>query len=335
MPLLDAFNRPLDTLRISVTDRCNLRCTYCMPREVFGSHHVFLPRQAILTFEEITRLAGIFTDLGVRHIRLTGGEPLLRKNLPELIRAIRQQTAVEDLALTTNGMQLAHHVRDLADAGLGRLTVSMDALDDPTFRKCADTEASVARVLEGIQAAEDAGFTHLKINCVVQHKLNAHAILPLAEHFRGTGHTVRFIEYMDVGNTNGWQHDDVLSARQMIETIHAAHPLEPVDDPALGRVAKRWRYLDGAGEIGVIASVSEPFCNGCTRGRLSTDGQFFNCLFAETGHDLRQPLRDGISDDDLKTLIENIWHQRNDRYSEKRAEFTHLTHRKEMSYLGG
>jgi cyclic pyranopterin phosphate synthase len=333
-PLRDRMNRPLRDLRISVTDRCNFRCVYCMPKEVFGRDYQFLERKALLTFEEIARLARIFTGLGVEKIRLTGGEPLVRRNLEQLIEMLAAIPGL-DLTLTTNGSLLRQKARALKAAGLKRITVSLDSLDDAVFRAMNDVDFPVARVLEGIDAAAAAGLAPIKVNMVVKRGLNEASILPMARHFRRAGHILRFIEYMDVGHTNGWRMDDVVSAREIVETISAEMPLEPADPNYTGEVAERWRYRDGSGEIGVIASVTQAFCRDCTRLRLSTEGSLYTCLFATAGHDLRGLLRGGADDDALRAAIEAVWTKRADRYSEIRGEHTVKLAKIEMSYIGG
>jgi cyclic pyranopterin phosphate synthase len=325
----------LHDLRISVTDRCNFRCVYCMPKDVFGRDYPFLPHAELLTFEEITRVAREFVALGVRKIRLTGGEPLLRRNLERLIEMLAQLGRDVDLTLTTNGALLARKARALRDAGLRRVTVSLDALDDATFRAMNDVDFPVARVLEGIEAAAAAGLAPLKINAVVKRGLNEHAIVPLARHFKGSGHIVRFIEYMDVGATNGWRMDDVVPASEIVHRIGEVFPLAPAAANYSGEVAERWRYADGSGEIGVIASVTQAFCRDCTRARLSTDGKVYTCLFGTRGHDLRALLRSGYTDEQIASAIGAIWQQRDDRYSELRSENTRELHKVEMSYIGG
>ncbi len=317
-PPIDTLGRPLRDLRISVTDRCNFRCPYCMPAEIFGEQYTFLPKTQILTFEEIARLARIFVELGTQKIRLTGGEPLLRADLTDLV-AMLAELPIEDLALTTNGYLLARHAQALADAGLRRVTVSLDSLDDAVFREMNGDRHGVEATLDGIEAAERAGLTPIKLNCVVVRGVNDHTIVDLARRFHGTGHTVRFIEYMDVGNLNQWRLDEVVPAGEIVERIGVEFPLEPLPANYSGEVAQRFRYQDGGGEIGVIASVSRPFCGACTRARLSTDGHLLTCLFALTGKDLRTPLRDGASDDELRELISGVWQERRDRYSEERA----------------
>jgi len=332
-PLKDAFGRRLRDLRISVTDRCNFRCVYCMPREVFGAEYPFLPHREILTFEEIARLARIFVGLGVKKIRLTGGEPLVRKDLPALVAMLAPLGV--DLTLTTNGSTLARHARALKEAGLARVTVSLDSLEDTTFRAINDADFPVATVLEGIHAAAAAGLAPVKINMVVKRGMNDHQVLDMARHWRGTGHIVRFIEFMDVGSTNGWRMDDVVPSAEIVRRISAVWPLEPVDPDYQGEVAERWRYRDGAGEIGVISSVTQAFCRDCTRLRLSTDGALYTCLFAERGHDLKSLLRGGASDDDIRDAIAAVWRTREDRYSEIRTAETAKLRKVEMSYIGG
>jgi cyclic pyranopterin phosphate synthase len=336
--MVDTLRRPLRDLRVSVTDRCNFRCVYCMPREVFGPDFAFLPRAEILTFEEIARLVRIFVALGVDKVRLTGGEPLVRRSLDQLVAMIAPITGLHDLALTTNGALLAAQAARLAAAGLRRVTVSLDALDDATFMAMNDAGVPVARVLKGIEAAAAAGMAPIKVNAVIKRGVNEHAILDLARHFRGTGHVVRFIEYMDVGNSNGWRMDDVVTAAEIVRRIDAEWPLEPLAPARPGEVATRYRYKDGAGEIGVIASVTVPFCRGCTRARLSADGKLFTCLFAAEGHDLRGLLRGGGSDEEIAACVRSVWEGRADRYSEVRSAHTRgrRNRRKvEMSYIGG
>jgi len=336
--MTDTLKRPLRDLRVSVTDRCNFRCVYCMPREVFGPDFAFLPRAEILAFEEIERLARIFVGLGVDKVRLTGGEPLVRRGLDRLVGMLAPIPGLDDLALTTNGSLLPTQAGKLAAAGLRRVTVSLDALDDPTFMKMNDAGVPVARVLQGIEAAAAAGMKPIKINAVIKRGVNEHAILDLARHFRGTGHVVRFIEFMDVGNSNGWRMDDVVPAGEIVRRIHAEWPLEAVPPSRPGEVASRYRYQDGQGEIGVIASVSIPFCQGCTRARLSADGKLYTCLFATEGHDLRARLRAGQGDEEITAFIRAVWEGRGDRYSEVRSSHTpgHKKRKKvEMSYIGG
>ena len=340
----DRLGRPLRDLRISVTDRCNFRCTYCMPKEVFDSDYRFLRHSDLLTFEEIARLALSFVRHGVEKIRLTGGEPLLRKDLHKLIamlsRVKTRHGSELDIALTTNGSVLARKAQQLADAGLKRITVSLDALDDAIFRRMNDVDFPVRDVLEGIDAAAAAGLTPIKINMVVKRGVNDREIVAMARHFRGTGHIVRFIEYMDVGTSNGWRMDEVVPSADVVRAIAAAFPLEPIDANYAGEVAERWRYRDGTGEIGVISSVSQAFCRDCTRARLSTEGKLYLCLFAGRGHDLRSLLRaEGpqapVSDAQLDAAIGDIWSTRDDRYSELRTEATAYMPKVEMSYIGG
>lgn len=354
--LIDTRGRALRDLRISVTDRCNFRCVYCMPREVFGADHAFLDRREVLSLEEIAHLAGLFVEQGVRKIRLTGGEPLVRRGLETLVEKIAAIPGLEDLSLTTNGSLLTpDRARAFRNAGLGRITVSLDALDDAVFKRINDVNFPVSGVLRAIDAAAEAGLAPIKVNMVVKRDGNEDQIVPMARRFRGTGHIVRYIEYMDVGNSNGWELADVVSAREIVERIDERYPLEPIGANYPGEVAKRWRYRDGAGEIGVIASVSQPFCGGCTRARLSAEGRLYTCLFATSGHDLRAPLRSGASDDELRTRLAGIWGHRDDRYSELRtaatpgadenapgaaegakgAEADGRTPKIEMSYIGG
>ena len=340
VPLADALQRPLRDLRISVIDRCNLRCTYCMPREVFGRGFAFLPRAALLSFEEIERVARIAVSLGVRKLRLSGGEPLLRHDIERLIEKLARIDCADgrrvEVAMTTNGVLLARKAKSLKDSGLTRLTVSLDGLDDATFSRMSDSAGSVAVILDGIAAAQAAGLTPLKVNTVVKRGGNEHEIVALAEHFRDTGIIVRFIEFMDVGASNGWRLDDVVSAREIIERIGAVHPLQRVAANYPGEVAERWRYADGRGEIGVIASVTQAFCGDCSRLRLSTDGKLYNCLFASEGVDLRAPLRGGADDQTIKQRITALWRARDERYSERRQAAIPATSRKiEMSYIGG
>ncbi len=330
---IDPLGRPLRDLRISVTDRCNFRCVYCMPKEVFGKDYQFLEHKELLTFEEITRLARIFTQHGVEKVRITGGEPLVRRNIEKLIEMLAQIPDL-DLTLTTNGSLLAKKAQALKAAGLRRVTVSLDALDDAVFKGMNDVDFPVSRVLAGIDAAAAAGLP-VKVNMVVKRGVNDISILPMARHFRNTGHILRFIEYMDVGHTNGWRMDDVVSARQIIRMIDAEMPLESVDPNYRGEVAERWRYRDGSGEIGVVASVTQAFCRHCTRARLSIDGKLYTCLFATSGHELKALLRGGAPDEEISTAIETIWRQRGDRYSEIRTAQTAKLEKVEMSYIGG
>ncbi len=330
----DVFRRPLHDLRVSVTDRCNFRCVYCMPKEIFGKDYPYLPHSQVLTFEEIARLVRVFVDLGVRKVRLTGGEPLVRRDVERLVGMLSPIGNL-DLTLTTNGSLLVAKAQALADAGLTRITVSLDSLDDATFRKMNDVDFPVDKVLDGIAAAERAGLTPIKINMVVRRGLNEDSVLPMARHFRRTGHVLRFIEYMDVGTSNGWRLDDVVPAREIISVIEREFPLEPVGPAYRGEVAGRYRYRDGAGEIGVISSVTQPFCADCTRARLSADGSLYTCLFATNGHDLRTMLRGGASDDEIRASIEAVWSAREDRYSELRSADTKGLKKIEMSFIGG
>ncbi len=339
----DALGRPLRDLRISVTDRCNFRCSYCMPKEVFDKHYSFLPHASLLSFEELARAAKVFVAHGVRKIRLTGGEPLLRKNLEvlvDMLAALRTPDGAPlDLTLTTNGSVLARKAQALKDAGLQRVTVSLDALDDAVFRRMNDADFPVADVLAGIEAAERVGLGPIKVNMVVKRGTNDDQILPMARHFKGSGTVLRFIEYMDVGATNGWRMDEVLPSAQVVERIHAALPLQAMAANVLGETAERWRYADGSGEIGVISSVTQAFCQDCNRARLSTEGKLFLCLFASHGHDLRALLRGGYSDEQIAAAIGLIWQGRDDRYSELRSEGAAAEgggeRRVEMHYIGG
>ena len=332
---VDTRGRPLHDLRISVTDRCNFRCVYCMPRAVFGRDHAFLPRAELLSFAEIGRLVGIFTRLGVEKVRLTGGEPLVRRELPSLVASLAAIPGVRDLTLTTNGVLLPDHASELKAAGLHRVTVSLDADDDPTFMRMNDAGVPVSRVLAGIEAAEAAGLGPIKLNMVVKRGWNEHALLPMARRFRGTGRILRFIEYMDVGHSNGWRLDEVVSADEILGTLSAEFPLEPMPPTNPGEVAERYRYADGAGEIGIIASVSRPFCGNCNRARLSADGQLYTCLFATAGHDLRALLRGGATDAAIEADLRRVWEMRDDRYSEIRSAETVALPKVEMSYIGG
>jgi cyclic pyranopterin phosphate synthase len=331
---IDTFKRPLRDLRVSVTDRCNFRCVYCMPKEVFGKDFQFLPRGEILSFEEIERLVRVFVGLGVQKVRLTGGEPLVRRNIERLVEMLAKVSAL-DLTLTTNGSLLAGKAQALRDAGLKRVTVSLDSLDDEVFKSMNDVDFPVARVLDGMDAAEAAGLTPIKVNMVVKRGLNEQSILPMARHFRGTGRILRFIEYMDVGSSNGWRLNDVVSAREIVATIDRELPLQPVEKNYPGEVAERWRYRDGSGEIGVIASVTQAFCADCTRARLSADGSLYTCLFATRGHDLRGLVRSDATDSEIADSIAAIWTARDDRYSELRSEETAGLKKIEMSFIGG
>jgi cyclic pyranopterin phosphate synthase len=337
----DTRDRPLHDLRISVTDRCNFRCPYCMPAEIFGEHYEFMRRPDLLTFEEIERLARLFVELGVEKLRITGGEPLLRHQLPTLIERLAALDGLRDLTLTTNGYLLEKHAQTLRDAGLQRITVSLDSHDEEVFRRMNGRKFEMAPVLAGIRAAEAAGLAPIKLNCVVQRGVNEDSILGLARMWKGTGHVVRFIEFMDVGTLNDWKLASVVTSKEVIERIDAEFPLEPVDPDYVGEVASRWRYKDGSGEIGVISSVSQPFCGSCTRARLTLDGSLVTCLFATGGSDLREPLRNGASDDELRDLIAGVWKVRSDRYSEERSANTDLeghvkpTKKIEMYHIGG
>jgi cyclic pyranopterin phosphate synthase len=349
--LRDRLERPVRDLRVSVTDRCNFRCRYCMPREAFGEGFEFLPRSEILHFGEIRQIAGVFRRFGLKKLRLTGGEPLLRKELPRLVGMLAGLGGLE-IALTTNGSLLAEQAPALAAAGLDRVTVSLDSLDPEVFARMNDTRVPVERVLEGIEAAAAAGLAPVKVNAVVRRGVNdhtvldlarrfrgtGHTVLDLARRFRGTGHTVRFIEFMDVGTRNGWRMEEVVPGAEIVERIGAEWPLEPVAPRYPGEVARRWRYEDGAGEIGVITSVTRPFCGGCTRARLSAEGKLYTCLFATQGTDLKTPLREGATDDELADLIANVWRARDDRYSDLRTRATGTEAdppKVEMSYIGG
>ena len=330
---IDTLGRPIRDLRISVTDRCNFRCSYCMPKSVFGQGYRFMDRKELLTFEELERVAQAFVALGVEKIRLTGGEPLLRKEIEQLVARLDAIDGL-DLTLTTNASLLARKAESLHAAGLDRVNVSLDSLDDATFRAMNDVDFPVARVLEGIEAAAAAGLP-VKVNAVVKRGVNDEGVVEMARHFRGTGHSLRFIEYMDVGATNGWRLDDVVPAEEIVERIGAVFPLEPVEAAYRGEVAQRFRYRDGVGEIGVISSVTRPFCGDCTRARISAEGKLYTCLFALRGTDLRALLRGGASDDELREAIAGVWARRTDRYSEIRTERTSELPRIEMSYIGG
>jgi GTP 3',8-cyclase len=336
-PLSDAFRRPLRDLRLSVTDRCNFRCPYCMPAETFGPGFRFLPRAEVLSYEEIARLARIFVSLGAHKLRITGGEPLVRADLPELIEQLARIAGVDDIALTTNGHLLEKFAAPLARAGLRRVTVSLDSHDPEVFKQMSGGIGGPERVMRGIAAAAAAGLGPIKINCVVQRGVNEHTLVELAARFRGTGQIVRFIEYMDVGTANGWELAQVVPAREIVARIAERFPLEPADPNYQGEVARRWRYRDGQGEIGVIASVTKPFCGDCTRARLSAEGSLVTCLFATQGRDLKGPLRAGASDAELRDLIAGVWRPRRDRYSEERTELAaaRAGNRIEMFRLGG
>lgn len=339
MMIQDKFDRPLRDLRISVTDRCNFRCTYCMPAEIFNEKYKFLPKPHLLTFEEMTRLTRIIVRLGAVKIRLTGGEPLVRQDVEQLVAMLNAIDGVDDMAMTTNAYLLPQKIDALKSAGLPRLTISLDSLDEDVFQKMNGGRASVAKVLEGIQVAEEAGYSPMKINTVVQKGVNDHTLVDLARYFKDKGHIVRFIEYMDVGNMNGWKMDEVVPAKQIVELIDAGMPLEPIDQNYYGEVAQRYRYKDGSGEIGLITSVTQPFCGSCTRMRLSPEGQIFTCLFGTKGTDLRDPMRAGATDDELEQIIRDTWGHRIDRYSEIRTSLTDemRDQRKkvEMYHIGG
>jgi cyclic pyranopterin phosphate synthase len=331
----DSFGRALHDLRISITDRCNFRCTYCMPREVYGAGFRFLPHADLLSFEEITRLASVAISLGVSKIRLTGGEPLLRRDVAQLVNMLAGLDGLQDLTLTTNGSLLSGMAADLAAAGLQRVTVSLDSLDDDTFARLNDVAFPVARVLEGLDAADRAGLHPIKVNMVVRRGLNENSVLPMARFARERGYTLRFIEYMDVGHTNGWAMDEVVPSADVVATIDAELPLEPMRPQYPGEVATRWRYRDGRGEVGVISSVTRPFCGDCTRARLTAEGVLYTCLFATAGIDLRGPLRDGASDTDVRDQLTEVWTRRRDRYSELRSDATVALPKVEMSRIGG
>jgi GTP 3',8-cyclase len=332
----DTLGRPIHDLRISVTDRCNFRCTYCMPKEVFGRDFAFLQRDELLTFEEIVRLTRLFVPMGVGKVRLTGGEPLLRRDLERLVEQLSAIEGLDDIALTTNGSLLT---RDkaiaLKAAGLSRITVSLDSLDDATFRAMNDVAFPVSRVLEAIDIAAEVGLAPVKIDVVMKRGMNDRDIAEIAKRFRNTGHIVRFIEYMDVGNSNGWRIDDVVPGREIVETLQQVAPLVPADANYFGEVAERWLWADGAGEVGVITSVTQPFCGSCTRARLSANGELYLCLFAGTGHDLRALLRGSASDDEIAEVLANIWRGRTDRYSDERSNATPGLRKVEMSHIGG
>jgi cyclic pyranopterin phosphate synthase len=334
-PAIDRLGRALRDLRVSVTDRCNFRCTYCMPREVFGQDYRFLPQVDILTFEEITRLATLFVELGVRKVRLTGGEPLLRRDVERLVSMLAQVDGLDDLTLTTNGSLLARKAEALAAAGLRRISVSLDSLDDEVFARLNDVAFPVRAVVEGMEAADRAGLRPLKVNMVVRRGLNEGSVVPMARFARERGYILRFIEYMDVGHSNGWRLDEVVPSSEIVSMIDAEMPLVALPAQYPGEVAGRWSYLDGTGEVGVISSVSEPFCRTCTRARITAEGQLFTCLFGVRGTDLRGPLRSGAHDDEMRRLIGDVWAARTDRYSELRGEATTRLAKVEMSHIGG
>ena len=341
--LADALARPLHDLRISVTDRCNFRCVYCMPKNVFDKDYKYLPHNAVLSFEEITRIARIFVAHGVEKIRLTGGEPLLRKDIENLVGMLREIDTPSgrplDLTLTTNGSLLERKARALKEAGLDRVTVSLDALNDATFRRMNDVDYAVDDVLRGLEAAHDAGLGPIKVNMVVKRGMNDDQVLPMARHFKGSPYILRFIEYMDVGASNGWKMDEVIPSADIVQMISREMPLAPLDANYSGETAARWRYLDGGGEVGMISSVTQAFCSSCTRARLSTEGKLYTCLFASSGHDLRALLRGGATDAQLSTAVAHLWRARADRYSETRtvntAGLAPAANKVEMSYIGG
>jgi cyclic pyranopterin phosphate synthase len=342
VPVTDTLQRPLHDLRISVTDRCNLRCSYCMPRAVFDKDHVFLPRAELLGFEEIERLARSFIGLGVEKIRLTGGEPLLRRHIEQLVGMLAGLHTPAgkpvEITLTTNAVLLAGKAQALKDAGLARISVSLDGLSDETFRRMSDSDVPVKTVLDGIAAAQRAGFAAIKVNMVVKRGVNDHEIIPMAEHFHGSDIVLRYIEYMDVGSTNGWRMDEVVTAQEMLQQVSGRFAISRIEPNYSGEVAERWGYADGGGEIGVIASITRAFCQTCTRARLSTDGKLYTCLFAENGLDLRTPLRAGATDQTLTALIADCWQQRTDHYSQLRSAATTMSvsqKKIEMSYIGG
>ncbi|MTH51927.1 GTP 3',8-cyclase MoaA [Bacillus mangrovi] len=332
--LTDSLQRPLRDLRLSVTDRCNFRCTYCMPEEVFGPDFKFLPKDSILTFEEMERLTRLFARLGVEKVRITGGEPLLRRELPKLIEKIAAIEGIRDIAITTNGSLLRKQAAALKAAGLDRVTISLDSLDEETFRKLNGNKSNTERVLEGIEAAAEAGL-QVKINMVVQKGKNSEDILPMAEYFKSKKHILRFIEYMDVGNTNGWKMDEVVGKKEILNRIGQAMPLEPLEPNYKGEVASRYRYEDDGQEIGVISSVTDSFCSTCSRARVSAEGKLYTCLFAEDGHDLKSLLRSGAADEEILRSISSIWEVRADRYSDERREGKPAGHKVEMSRIGG
>ena len=334
--IVDTLARPLHDLRISVTDRCNFRCTYCMPKDVFNSDYEFLHRDDLLSFEELTRITNVFAKLGIKKIRITGGEPLLRNKIPVLIEQLSRIDGIEDISLTTNGVLLTRNMaQQLKNAGLRRITISLDALDDETFKTISDISFNVDKVLCAIDIAEEVGLSPIKINMVVKKGINDHAILPMAKYFYGSGKILRFIEFMDVGSTNRWQMDDVFSAKEIVDAINQELPIESADANYKGEVAKRWRYKDNGGEVGIISSVTQPFCESCTRARLSAEGKLYTCLFATDGKDLRHLIREGANDEHIEEVLKAIWKKRADRYSELRNSETVLIPKVEMSYIGG
>ena len=338
--ITDKFSRPIRDLRISVTDRCNFRCPYCMPAEVYGEKYEFLKRPHILSFEEIERLTRLFVSIGVSKLRITGGEPLVRSNLPDLISKLSVIDGINDVALTTNGYLLENNAQQLKNAGLNRLTISLDSIDPDVFKKMSGRPQGPTNTLAGIKAAASMGFDQIKINVVVQRGINEHTLIDTARYFKGTGAIVRFIEFMDVGTKNGWELSQVFTSDEIIQTINAEFPIEPTEPNYKGEVARRYRYVDGSGEIGVISSVSKPFCGDCTRARLSTDGKLITCLFASGGTDLKTPMRSGATDPELAAIINKVWTGRNDRYSELRSNDTDFENdsddsKVEMYYIGG
>ncbi|MBI02289.1 MAG: GTP 3',8-cyclase MoaA [Chloroflexi bacterium] len=338
--ITDKFSRPIRDLRISVTDRCNFRCPYCMPAEFYGEKYEFLKRPHILSFEEIERLTRLFVSTGVSKLRITGGEPLVRSNLPDLISKLSVIDGINDVALTTNGYLLENNAQQLKNAGLNRLTISLDSIDPDVFKKMSGRPQGPTNTLAGIKAAASMGFDQIKINVVVQRGINEHTLIDTARYFKGTGAIVRFIEFMDVGTKNGWELSQVFTSDEIIQTINAEFPLEPIEPNYKGEVARRYRYVDGSGEIGVISSVSKPFCGDCTRARLSTDGKLITCLFASGGTDLKTPMRSGATDPELAAIINKVWTGRNDRYSELRSNDTDFENdsddsKVEMYYIGG
>ena len=335
MAVTDRLGRGLTDLRVSVTDRCNFRCTYCMPRELFGPEHQFLERNELLSFEEIRRVVGVLAGLGVEKIRLTGGEPLVRRDLPDLVAMLAEVDGITDIALTTNGSLLRAHAEALASAGLSRVTVSLDSVDPTVFTDMADTAVPLDAVLDGIAAAREVGLDPVKVNAVVKRGVNDDGIVELARFGRDHGVVVRFIEYMDVGTTNGWRLDDVVPSGEVLQRVHDAFPLEAVPPARPSEVADRWRYADGAGEVGVVSSVTEPFCGTCTRARLSAVGELYTCLFGSAGADVRSVLRSGQDDATLRQFLAEVWQGRTDRYSELRSNATRELPRVEMSYIGG
>ena len=332
----DTLNRPIRDIRVSITDRCNFRCVYCMPKEFFGSNHAFLHRKQLLTFEEIERSVRAFVANGVKKVRITGGEPMVRKDLPDLISALSQISGVEDLSMTTNASLLTQEAaRTLREAGLQRITISLDAIDNAVFHSINDVKFPVNKVLEGIENARVAGMSPIKVNMVVARGMNEQEILPMVRQFYNSDVILRFIEFMDVGNTNDWQMEKVIPANEILESINSEYPIEPLSPTYRGEVAKRWKYRDGSGEIGIISSVTEPFCGSCNRARLTAEGKIYTCLFATSGFDLREHIRNGADVEQLTEIIGNLWRSRNDRYSELRSEQSVAVPKIEMSYVGG